>query len=251
MAAMGSILTLSILGASTLVTSFISGILGMAGGMILMGVLLALLSLPAAMMLHGISQLASNGWRALMLRREIDWRVIRGYCAGAGVALVVFLAMRFVVSKPVALIAMGLTPFVALLLPERLHLNVERPWHPFACGVICLTFNLTAGIAGPLLDIFFVRSKMTRQAVVATKAATQSLSHMVKVAYFGGVIAMGTGEVTPALAAAMVLLAFVGTSLSRQVLERMSDAAFRQWTRWTVMSLGLMYLAGGLRLAAA
>ena len=55
---------LSVIAVASLVTSFISGILGMAGGMILMGVLLALLPLPAAMLLHGISQLTANGWRA-------------------------------------------------------------------------------------------------------------------------------------------------------------------------------------------
>ena len=66
---MSAALVFSVLAFSTLVTSFISGILGMAGGMILMGVLLALLPLPAAMMLHGISQFASNGGRAFMLRK--------------------------------------------------------------------------------------------------------------------------------------------------------------------------------------
>ena len=248
---MSSVLVLSILGAATLVTSFISGILGMAGGMILMGVLLALLPLPAAMMLHGISQLAANGWRAFMLWRQIDWRVIRGYCAGAACALALFLALRLVVAKPVALIAMGLTPFIALALPERLHLNVERPWHSFVCGVVCLAFNLIAGIAGPLLDVFFVRSKMSRQVVVATKAASQSLSHVVKVLYFGVVVAVGAEEVTPLLAGTMVVLAFVGTTLSKRVLERITDAAFRKWTRWTVMTVGVMYLASGLRLALA
>ena len=249
---MATVLTLSILGASTLVTSFISGILGMAGGMILMGVLLALLPLPAAMMLHGISQFAANGWRALMLRREIDWRVMGGYVAGAAVSLAFFLWLRLVVAKPVALIGMGLTPLVALALPEKLHLNVERPWHSFACGAICLSFSLTAGIAGPLLDMFFVRSKMSRQRVVATKAASQSFSHIVKIFYFGAVIATAAGEgdgVTMPIAATMIVLAFVGTSLSRQVLERITDAAFRQWTRWTVMTLGMMYLASGLKLA--
>jgi len=247
---MGSVLALSILGASTLVTSFISGILGMAGGMILMGVLLALLPLPAAMMLHGISQLAANGWRALMLRREIDWRVMGGYVAGAALALAFFLWLRLVVAKPVALIAMGLTPFIALALPDRMHLNVERPGHSFACGGICLSFSLTAGIAGPLLDTFFVRSRMTRHRVVATKAASQSFSHLVKIGYFGGVIAAGGGDgVTMPIAATMIVLAFVGTSLSRQVLERITDATFRQWTRWTVMTLGMMYLASGLKLA--
>ena len=246
---MSTALVFSVLAASTLVTAFISGILGMAGGMILMGVLLAFLPLPAAMMLHGISQLASNGGRAFMLRNEVDWRVFRGYVVGAALALGFFAATSIVVGKAAALIAMGLTPFAALLLPEKLHLNVERRGHSALCGFVCLALNLVAGIAGPILDAFFVRSKMSRHAVVATKALTQTLSHLVKIVYFGGVIAVQGGEVSPWLIPTMVLLAFLGTSLSRPVLERMSDASFRQWTRWTVMTLGALYLASGLRLA--
>jgi uncharacterized membrane protein YfcA len=243
---MPTVLLFSILAVTTLVTSFISGILGMAGGMILMGVLLALMPLPAAMMLHGISQLASNGWRAIMLRRQIDWRVLRGYAYGAFLALAVFAALRIVVSKPVALIAMGLTPFIGLALPEKLHLNVERPWHPFLCGMVCSVLSLTAGISGPILDVFFVRSKMTRHAVVATKATTQCLAHILKIAYFGGIVVVEGGAVNPWLAAMMVLLAVAGTSLSRQVLERITDASFRLWTRWTVMTIGSVYLASGV-----
>ena len=235
---------------SALVTSFISGILGMAGGMILMGVLLALLPLPAAMLLHGLVQLAANGWRAMMLRREIDWRVGGGYAVGAALALVLFALLHLVVAKPAALIAMGITPFIALALPEKLHLNVERRWHSLACGFVCVVLSLTAGIAGPLLDVFFVRSKMTRHRVVATKAITQSLSHLLKVFYFGTLTV--TGAAVPIwIAAIMVLLAFAGTSLSRQVLERISETAFRQWTRWTVTALGAVYLASGVRLALA
>jgi uncharacterized membrane protein YfcA len=242
-----SALDLSVLAISTLVTSFISGILGMAGGMILMGVLLALLPLPAAMMLHGIAQLAANGWRALMLRRSIDWRVFGGYAAGALLMLVFFAFLRFVVSKPAALIAMGLMPFVAFALPERLHLNVERPWHPFACGNVCSALSLTAGIAGPMLDVFFVRSKMTRHQVIATKATTQSFSHLLKIIYFGGMTLGGDGAgINPWVAAAIVVLAIAGTTASRRVLERISDASFRRWTQWTVMTLGVAYLASGV-----
>jgi len=252
MAAMAvSIAAFSVIAATSVVTSFISGILGMAGGMMLMGVLLWFLPLPAAMMMHGISQLASNGWRALMLRREIDWRVMRGYAMGATLAVVFFAMTRIVVGKAAALVAMGCTPFLALMLPEKLHLNVERRGHSFWCGVVCLSLSLTAGIAGPILDVFFVRSRMTRHKVVATKALTQSLSHVMKIAYFGGVLAIEGTDVSPWLAATMVVLAFIGTSLSRRVLERMTDKSFRQWTRWTVMSLGGMYLVSGLRLLLA
>ena len=83
---------------TVLITAFISGILSMAGGMILMGVLLALLPLPIAMMLHGITQMASNGWRAWLWRVNVDWRVFRGYAWGAMLALGAFSAVQLVVS---------------------------------------------------------------------------------------------------------------------------------------------------------
>jgi uncharacterized membrane protein YfcA len=243
---MFSALVVVVLAVSMIATSFVSGILGMAGGMMLMGVMLALLPVPAAMMLHGIAQLASNGGRALMLRSAIDWPVFGRYATGAFTAVGLFAFAQLVVEKPVALIALGLTPFAALLLPERLHLSVERRWHPFACGAVCLAMSLTAGIAGPILDVFFVRAKMTRHAVVATKAITQSLSHLLKIVYFGGLVAVDGASVPFWLAAGVVLLAFAGTSLSRRVLERITDASFRLWTRWTVLGLGAIYLTSGV-----
>jgi uncharacterized membrane protein YfcA len=218
----------------------------MAGGMILMGILLAVLPLPVAMMLHGITQLASNAWRALLWRKQVDWRVFRGYLYGAVAMTAFFAVVKLVVGKPIALVVMGLTPFLTLALPEKLHLNVERRGHPAACGIICTTLSLTAGVSGPILDVFFVRSKMGRHAVIATKAMTQSLSHILKIAYFGAFLAVEGGNVHPGLAAIMVALALTGTSLSRHVLERMNDASFRFWTRWTVMTLGAFYLASGV-----
>lgn len=244
-------LLVAILGASSLVTSFVSGTLGMAGGMILMGVLLALLPLPAAMMLHGITQLAANGWRAILLRSEVDLRVFRGYVVGALGALLLFLVVRLVVSKPFALIAMGITPFATMWLPEGLHLNAQRRGQAIVCGLLCAAVALTAGVSGPILDIFFVRTTMRRHAVVATKAITQSFTHLLKIFYFGTVISLQGGGVRPWLAVLMIGLALVGTSLSRGVLERMNDVSFRRWTRWTVLTLGAIYLANGVRLVLA
>jgi uncharacterized membrane protein YfcA len=243
---MPSLLTVAALAAAALVTSFISGILGMAGGMILMGVLLALLTVPQAMVLHGVAQLAANGWRAILWRREIDWRVFRQSAYGSFAALAVFTGVQLVVSKPVALIILGLTPFVTMVLPDGLALDVGKRGHSFASGVICTGLQLLAGVSGPLLDIFFVRSRMDRRAVVATKASIQSLSHITKIAYFSVLVgASQRGSVDFWIAAMMVALAIAGTTLSRRVLEKLTDASFRQWTRWTVMTMGTIYLATG------
>ena len=68
-------------------TSLLSGIFGMAGGMILIGVLLAIMPVPEAMMLHGVTQMASNGWRGLLWWRYVRWRAVGSYVFGCAVAL--------------------------------------------------------------------------------------------------------------------------------------------------------------------
>ena len=108
-------------------TSFLSGIFGMAGGMILMGLLLALLPLPEAMMLHGVTQMASNGWRGLLWWRHAHWRSVGAYVVGALLAMLLWSFWRYVPAKPVALLILGLTPFVIWLAPKSLKPNPESP----------------------------------------------------------------------------------------------------------------------------
>jgi uncharacterized protein len=241
---MNAIPLLIFLGAATVATSFLSGILGMAGGMILMGALLLVLPVPQAMVLHGITQLASNGWRAFLWRKGIAWRIIRGYAAGAALALALFGSLQIVLDRPMVLIALGATPFLIHLMPRRLELNADRTGQPFLCGLSCMSVQLLSGVSGPLLDSFFLRSAMDRKAVVATKAAAQTLGHAAKIGYFAALA--GNAGADPLLAGAMVVCAVAGTSASRRLLERMTDADFRDWTRRAILAIGGFYLASGL-----
>src|SRR6202011_3737230 len=82
----------------------------------------------------------------------------------------------------------GLPPFIALAAPQRFAPDIERGGQAFLAGVIGGAMQLVAGVTRPLLDIFYVRNRMTRQVNVATKAAAQVLGHLSKVAYFAAVI---------------------------------------------------------------
>lgn len=237
---------LLILSSSVLVTSFLSGIFGMAGGMVLMGILLLLLPVEKAMVIHGVSQFASNAWRAVLWWRSIRWRVFRGYALGAALVVALLAAASIVLSRPAVLLMLGLTPFLAYALPQDLRLDVDRRGHPFACGFVCMGVQMLSGVSGPLLDTFFVRSAMTRHEVVSTKAAVQTLSHAVRIAFFGSLLAASGQGLDASLAVLLVLSAIVGTSASRLVLDRISDAGFRTITRRLVLALGGIYLASGL-----
>src|SRR6185436_11356354 len=107
-------LVISILCLAMVGTSFLSGIFGMAGGLILVGILLAIMPVPEAMMLHGVTQMASNGWRGL-LWRHVRWWAVASYVLGCAVALLLWSFTRYVPSKSVALLLLGLTPFLIRL----------------------------------------------------------------------------------------------------------------------------------------
>lgn len=237
------LLTLS---ASVAATAFVSGVFGMAGGMVLMGMLLALLSVEKAMVVHGIAQLASNGWRAALWWRHIRWRVFRGYALGALLVLATMLVLQVRLSGPAVMVVLGLTPFLVFTLPSRLQLDVVRPGHPFGCGVACMGVQMLAGVSGPLLDTFFVRCAMNRHEVVATKAAVQTLSHAARIAFFGLLLASAEQPVGAGMALVVVVSAIVGTTASRLLLDRISDAHFRNVTQHLVLVLGGCYLATGL-----
>ena len=82
----------ALLGATIMVSSFVSGVFGMAGGLILLGVLLTYFDVPAAMILFSIIQFFANGWRALQWRAYVRWPIFFWYVAGAAIA---FAAVAF------------------------------------------------------------------------------------------------------------------------------------------------------------
>jgi uncharacterized membrane protein YfcA len=236
--------------ATMLATAFLSGIFGMAGGLILMLILGLLLPVQAAMVLHGITQFFSNGWRAVIWRQWIDWRIIGLYALGALPAIVIPLLLAYVPDKAVMLILLGAVPYAAFAIPKRWALDANKTWHAVACGFSVAGLQLLAGVAGPLLDTFFVRSKIDRRAVVATKATTQALSHTLKVGYYGVLAAQ-----VPALGydvyGAAIAAAVVGTTLAGPVLEKMSNENFRRWTKTIVLIVGAVSIAQGLWLLIA
>ncbi|MEL6829120.1 MAG: sulfite exporter TauE/SafE family protein [Pseudomonadota bacterium] len=231
---------------TTLITSFISGIFGMAGGIILMGVLTGLVSVAMAMIIHGGIQTFANGYRAYLLRDSIDWHVFGFYCIGAALGVAVLFFISWTPDKRAVFFLLGLTPFLIWLPEKRLHLDITRPRHAVFAGFAVQGLNTLAGVAGPLLDIFFVKADMTRQQIVATKSVTQTLSHIVKVGFWTVPVvqAAGWSALPPLwLFALAIPLSMLGTRLGGLVLHRMTDVNFKRWMKWLVTAIGAVLLA--------
>lgn len=237
--------TLPLLGLLVVVTSAISGVLGMAGGMILMGAYGWVLPVATAMVLHGVTQAASNGSRALLLARHVRLSVLAPFAAGAAVAVAGFAAVDFVIPRGGLFLALGLVPFLAPILARVPAADVTRPGGAAACGLSVTGLHLVAGVSGPLLDAFFLRSALPAREVIATKAVTQVAGHLLKIVYFSGAAGAPAGELTRGAYAVAVGAALAGTWLGTRLLRRMDEKRFRSVTAWTLRAMGAVYLAKG------
>lgn len=240
---------------TVIATATLSGIFGMAGGIVLMGVFLVILPVGSAMMLHGATQAVSNGYRAILTRDHIVWPIFTFYIGGAVVALAVLSAISFVPDKALVFLCVGAVPFIAVALPSHLSLDITKTGMPAFCGFIITLINLVAGVAGPLLDAFFVKSDLTRHQVVATKAISQTLSHLLKLVYFGILVreaaAGQNGDLTSLpwwLYVMVIPCAMLGATLGTRVLDRISDTNFRKWSQWIILTLGAICLGRGVSL---
>lgn len=239
-----------LLGLAMTTTGFLSGIFGMAGGMILIGILLVVLPLPEAMALHAVTQMASNGWRGLLWWRHVRLKAAAAYLAGCGIAMLLWSFWRYVPSAPIAMLFLGVTPFAVQLLPASLQPDAGRTGHGLVYGAICMSLLLLTGVAGPLIDSYFLGGKLDRREIVATKAVCQIVGHGVKLFYFSNVI-----DQAASLDSTMVLVAvaasMLGTTLARRFLEAMSDAQFRLWAARIIASISGYYVLQGTYLLIA
>lgn len=232
-------------------TATLSGIFGMAGGLVLMGALAFVLPVSAAFVTHGLLQLVANGWRAVLHWQHISWPILINYAiASAGAGAVVAL-VSFAPSKPLLFLLLGLVPMLVWLPKSWMQLDAGKPAHALTSGFLVTALNLTAGVAGPLLDIFFVRTELTRHQIVATKAATQVFAHLAKILVYGApmCVAGSTGALPPVWMFALAIPAsMLGTAAGGWVLDRMSDTNFKRWTAWIVTVIGVFYLLKAFQL---
>jgi hypothetical protein len=250
-------------------TAALSAVFGMAGGMVLLLVLTSRLPLAEAMVLHGALQLVSNGSRALISAPHVRLDILRRFgMAGVLAALTIgALALSLPAVAAVAidlrlvLIATGtlacVEPVLGMLGNRSLRLpQLDTRFGGYIAGGVLSALHLTSGATGPLLDAFCVNSALDRHQNVATKAAVQSIGHMLKMIYFS-VIGAATATLAsdglftvtglPSLAV-LALASVAGTWLGRKVLDRMTDAGFRSATRAIVCGIGVISLARGLLL---
>jgi uncharacterized membrane protein YfcA len=183
-------------------------------------------------------------------RRHVDFRIVGFYALGAFAAAAVAGLITVEPTRASLYLFMGLIPFLVWIPDGVLKLDAQQPLQALVCGAGVTGVNLTAGVAGPVLDIFFVKTSLTRHQIVATKAATQVFSHLMKIVVYGApLIAVGGKGLPPAWVFVLAVpLSIAGTTAGGVLLNRLSDVNFKRYLRLILSVIGLAYLAQAARL---
>jgi len=223
---MTSLITLIALTVTALIASIISGMTGMGGGTILLAVMAMLLETSSVVPLHAGVQLVSNGTRLIIFFKHIRWRILllfmAGILPGALVGIFIFQSM----DKDIVKLLMGIFILLVTYLPKsKREVKVSHKLF-IPVGLVAGVIGIFFGAIGPFIAPFFVRGDILKEELVATKAACQAVTHIIKIFFFGfiGINVMGMWKIFLPLCAMVI----VGTLIGKKFLGRISDALFKK-----------------------
>ncbi len=243
-----------ILAIAALVTSAVSAVLGMAGGMLLLSTLLCFMSHGEAIPTHAAVQIVSNGTRALAFIRNVDHgtfgRFVLGVVPGAGIGMLLLWTLgQPQQSEPYLKTLIGAFILVATYLPDRRSESRSRgTWWDFPLmGLVAGTAALTVGAIGPLIAPLFARRGFVKERLIATKAVCQLSTHVLKIPAFIVLRDLDLGRLG-ALAVLMILMVIPGTLIGKRILRGIAERHFRVAFRVALTAAGLKVLIfDGLR----
>jgi len=239
-----------VVGIAALLTSILSAVAGLGGGLILLLVIAQFVAPTIAIPVQGAIQMVSNGSRAALLRTDVAWPAV----GWSSVLLVPasFLGVAVATALPEDVIRLVLAGFVLILAwrPQLLKMSGARSRQPgedrgmlVGVGAMSGFLNTTVGASGPVTSPFFRAVTASHKAFVATAATTQVLSHISKLAAFSSQGWSASDHIGMIVAGAIGVLigSWIGTRILDRVSERDLDILFK--TVLTALALRVIFTA--------
>ena len=240
------------------ITSSISAVLGMGGGIILLGIMALIIPEGYIVVaLHGIVQLISNLTRSFVFRDHIRKEIISQYLPGAilGLSLssiIIFTLISFFQVESATEIKIDfLKPLIGIfilwfLFGKRHKIKTKHP-HFFGVGALSGLCTVFIGATGPLIAPFFLKGKLTKENIIANKAACQAISHFGKIPLFILFFEFNYFSELEVLVP-LTIAVFVGTNVGKQVLQFIPETVFRLLFRGMRTIIAIKLIVGQLML---
>lgn len=237
-----------ILALAALITSMVSAILGMAGGIMLLAVMLCFMTHAESIPTHAVVQIASNGTRAMAFINNVDRsafvRFLIGVIPGAGIGMYLLWWLGEPdQSEPYLKTLIGVFILIATYLPRpKGGPTTASKWWDFpVMGLAAGTAALTVGAVGPLIAPLFARRGFAKDRLIATKATCQLATHFLKIPAFIWLRDLDLTKLGP-LALVMILMVIPGTLIGKKFLQGISEKGFTIAYRVALTAAGLKIL---------
>ena len=220
-------------------TSALTATFGLGGGSLMIAAMVLVLPPLVAVPVHGFVQLGSNAGRALLMRKDIQWRFagffVLGSIPGAffGGQVALWLPERVMTAAIAAII-------LWMVWAPQPEVRARGRVLTVAAGFATAALGMVTGVAGPLVAVF-LRVLPHRRQIIATHASLMTAQNALKVVAFT-TLGFAFGSYLP-LVAAMIASGFAGTAVGGRLLSNMPEAAFRTGFRvlLTLIAMSLLY----------
>ncbi len=232
----------------TLLTSTFAAIMGQGGGLILMGILAGSVPAPALIAIHGFIQASSNGSRAYLARKDINWSIILP--VSAGIVLGAAFILPFIpllnwqwMQGVIALYILWVT-WGHLLSSPNLKVLSSKHQHSFIkLGLLQGSLGMALGATGPLGNALLLKKGLGKDAIIASNAIIMLMSHLVKIIFFSlmGVQLIAHANLVITLSLAAIAGSYLGSFFRQSLPERIFFPLFKALL--TVLALRMLILA--------
>jgi uncharacterized membrane protein YfcA len=234
------------LAAVAFLTSTLSGVAGLGGGTILIGVLYTLGMAPAeAVPLFAAVQFVSNSARTVAYLGHVEWHAAGWFMLAAVPAT--FLLAPFAARVDADLVRLILAGLIlASLIPGK-DGEAALPARPsfVAAGLLNGSLGMFVGATGLFVGRLFLRPEWRKETTIATLALTQTLGHGLRVLAYGFV---GFNVLAkPALLLPLCAAVVAGTWTGKHLNRRLSEDAFAGLFKFILAVLSMKLIWDSLR----
>jgi len=236
---------------ASFLTSSISAVLGMGGGIILLGIMSIII--PEGYMviaLHGVIQLISNSTRTFVFRKHIKKNIINKFTIGAligvfiSILIILFITQYYNVNSADEIKVDFLKPIIGifilwhLFLKKRIKKQNRKKKSFIYVGLIGGISSIFIGAIGPLIAPFFLKSELTKENIIANKAACQTITHLTKfplfIYFFNVNYINELNTLFP-----LILAVYIGTNFGKKILHSIPEELFKKIFKFTLLIIAL------------
>ncbi|QEY23606.1 sulfite exporter TauE/SafE family protein [Neisseria animalis] len=224
-------------------TSLLTAVSGLGGGMILIGLMPMFLPALAIIPVHGATQLASNASRAWFGRNKIDWRNVYPFLLGSLLGVAVFgMAVRFI---ELQMIPLFIGVYILLIQwSKTVNRWLKSMQNFYLIGFLQTGLGIFVGSPGPLNMPLLIQKYDDNDTVIAMSAIQQSILHSAKVLIY---VAMGFAfwEYWQVVLA-MVVSAILGSWVGVRIRSYVPASFLKRMLPWLLTALAIKVIISNL-----